>query len=116
MIQPCLSKQTLRLRVSRASVSAITGPSAPIFDDLCYQGHYSDPVHGSGIGHRGGASSLMATGVAVSGASVKTAYPDGIRLGSRRQFPAERDPAETMEVLDRLLKFFGDGQRRSKAA
>jgi hypothetical protein len=58
----------------------------------------------------------MATGVAVSGASVKTAYPDGIRLGSRRQFPAERDPAETMEVLDRLLKFFGDGQRRSKAA
>ena len=26
----------------------------------------------------------------------------------------ERDPAEAMEVLDRLLKFFGGGERRVK--
>jgi len=29
-------------------------------------------------------------------------------------FMGERDPAEAMEVLDRLLKFFGGGERRVK--
>src|SRR5215471_12952343 len=30
----------------------------------------------------------------------------------RRDFMGARDPAEAVEVLDRLLNFFGDGERR----
>ena len=121
-------------------LSAITGPSAPIFDDLCYQGHYSDPVHGSGIGHRGGGVVAHGNGCGSERSLCRNRVPScaSIRLSSaiagreinktegcgrhtrtspcmrKYDFMGERDPAEAMEVLDRLLKFFGGGERRVK--